>query len=337
MEDLGRVQCDISLDAPGIRAGTLQLPLSTNESAWGRLLTPIVVARGSAGPNAGPTVILTGASHGDEYEGPLAIMRLLQTLDAGRLRGRIIALPALNYPALIAGRRLSPLDGGNMNRSFPGHPNGGPTAAIAHWVSSRLLPLADAVVDLHSGGSTLKFAPSAVIHRLADSAQMAATRALASAFAAPFTQILTELDSVGELDSTVESMGLPFLSTELGGSGGVTPTTVRIGYDGLCRCLAHLNMIDAAPVATCATRFLDVPENGYVMATHRGLLEPTVEVGDDVAEGRLVGRLYDIDAPLCVPRKLYAPRAGVLVCRAARGGVARGDTVAVVGFDETRT
>lgn len=333
MADESRIICDIDLDAPGIRTGTLQLPLSTDASAWGRLLTPIVVAVGGAGP----TLLVTGASHGDEYEGPLAIMRLLQGLETTRLRGRIVALPALNYPALLAGRRLSPLDGGNMNRSFPGRPDGGPTAAIAHWVHSRLLPKADAVIDIHSGGSTLRFVPSAVIHDLPDAAQMQATRELAAAFAAPFTQVLTELDSAGELDSAVEEMGLPFVSTELGGGGGVTPQTVAMAHDGLWRCMRHLGMLEeAAPQAAGATRFLSVPESGYLMALRAGLLEPVVEVGDGVGKGQLVARLYDIDQPLHAPEALYAPHAGVLVCRAARGAVARGDTVAVVGGDEVR-
>lgn len=331
MDEAVRVSCDLDLEAPGIRHGTLQFPISTDDSAWGRLLTPIMVAVGQA---AGATVLVTGASHGDEYEGPLGIMRLLQGIDISAFRGRLIALPALNYPALKAGRRLSPLDGGNMNRSFPGRADGGPTSAIAHWVYTRLLPLADAVIDVHSGGSTLRFAPSAVIHDLPDPKQMAATRALAEAFAAPITQVLTELDSAGELDGAVEAMGLPFLSTELGGGGGVTPQTVAMAHDGLLRCLQLLGLIDAAPPAPERSRFLRVPEAGYVMPLHSGLLEPLVEVGQAVGAGQVVARLYDIDEPLNRPASLVAPLDGVLVCRAARGGVGRGDTVAVVGVKE---
>lgn len=329
MGNASRVSCSIDLEQAGTRAGTLQLPISTDASAWGRLLTPIVVIVG----DPGPTVLITGASHGDEYEGPLGIMRLLQGLDGETVRGRIIALPALNYPALSAGRRLSPLDGGNMNRSFPGRADGGPTAAIAHWVHTHLLPLADAVIDVHSGGSTLRFAPSAVIHDLPDGAQMASTRALAAAFGAPFTLVLTELDSAGELDSSVEAMGLPFVSTELGGGGGVTPLTVTLAHDGLRRCLAHLQMVEAAPAPTMATRYLRVPVMGYVMALRDGLLAPDVEVGDAVAAEQVIARLYDVDQPLHAPSLVRAPCAGVLVCRAARGGVARGDTVAVIGAD----
>ncbi|WP_455380223.1 hypothetical protein [Acidihalobacter prosperus] len=330
MDGKSRIHCDIDLDLPGLRAGNLHLPLSTNSSAWGRLLTPIVVDVGYPGP----TLIITGASHGDEYEGPLGIMRLMQGLQGTTLRGRIIALPALCYPALAAGLRLSPLDDGNMNRSFPGDPNMGPTAAVAHWVNTHLLPIANAVIDIHSGGSSLLFAPSAVIHDLPDITQGEITRKLAKAFAAPFTQVLTELDSTGELDTVVEAMGLPFISTELGGGGGVTPDTVRMAHEGLLRCLAELGMIDKAPAEDHPTRFLEVPEEGYLMAMNRSLLEPLVEVGEMVSAGQLVANLYDIDRPLSPPTPLHAPYNGILVCRAARGNIARGDTIAVVGHDE---
>ncbi|APZ42783.1 succinylglutamate desuccinylase/aspartoacylase domain-containing protein [Acidihalobacter ferrooxydans] len=330
MDEVVRISCDIDLEAPGLRQGALHLPLSTDDSAWGRLLTPIVAA---VGERPGLTVLVTGASHGDEYEGPLGIMRVLHDMRGRALSGRLIALPALNYPALMAGRRRSPLDGANMNRSFPGRADGGPTAAVAHWVYTRLLPLADAVIDIHSGGSTLRFVPSAVIHDLSDPQQMAATRALAEAFAAPFTQVLTEMDSVGELDSAVEALGLPFLSTELGGGGGVTPQTVAMAHHGLLRCLRHLGLLDAAPSAAAPTRFGRVPDSAYVMSRRAGLLEPLVEVGEAVREGEAVAHLYDIDDPLSEPISLLAPQSGVLVCRAARGGVARGDTAAVVGVD----
>lgn len=330
-EENSRVSCDVDLSGSGIRSGALHLPISTDSSAWGRLLTPIVVI---GGDSDGPTAVITGASHGDEYEGPLGIMQLLQGLDGRGMKGRIIALPALNYPALLAGRRLSPLDGGNMNRSFPGRADGGPTSAIAHWVHSRLLPLADAVIDIHSGGSTLRFVPSAVIHELPDPSQLLATRALAKAFAAPFTQVLTELDSVGELDSAVESMGLPFLSTELGGGGGVTPQTVGMARDGLRRCLARIGILGDAQEPAVNTRFVRVPEEGYVMARDSGLLSPEVEVGEPVRAGDIVAKQYDVNNPMQAPVLLRAPLDGILVCRAARGSVSRGDTAAVVGVDE---
>ncbi len=100
------------------------------------------------------------------------------------MRGRLILLPALNLPAVLAGTRVSPVDQINMNRAFPGDPRGTPTLMIADYVRRRLLPMCDAVIDLHSGGKTLNFVPFCGMHLLADPAQMAATQAALLAFAA---------------------------------------------------------------------------------------------------------------------------------------------------------
>ncbi|MHA1153185.1 MAG: N-alpha-acetyl diaminobutyric acid deacetylase DoeB, partial [Alphaproteobacteria bacterium] len=90
----------------------------------------------------GPTALLTGANHGDEYEGPVALLDLARNLDPGELRGRVIVVPMMNYPAFRAGRRTSPIDQGNLNRAFPGRPDGTVTEKIADYFQRRLLPLA---------------------------------------------------------------------------------------------------------------------------------------------------------------------------------------------------
>jgi N-alpha-acetyl-L-2,4-diaminobutyrate deacetylase len=66
-----------------------------------------------------PTALLTGANHGDEYEGPVALFDLALGIDLSAVSGRIIIIPAMNYPAFRAGTRTSPIDGGNMNRHSP--------------------------------------------------------------------------------------------------------------------------------------------------------------------------------------------------------------------------
>ena len=69
----------------------------------------------------GPTALLTGGNHGDEYEGPIALFDLARTIDPQQIRGRVILVPAMNYPAFQVGKRTSPIDNGNMNRSFLGN------------------------------------------------------------------------------------------------------------------------------------------------------------------------------------------------------------------------
>ena len=114
------IAATVDFDADGVQHGHLRLPHSRDDSAWGSVMIPIaVVKRGD-----GPTALLTGGNHGDEYEGPIALFDLARALRAEDVTGRIIIAPAMNYPAFCAGARTSPIDKGNLNRAFPGRPDG---------------------------------------------------------------------------------------------------------------------------------------------------------------------------------------------------------------------
>src|SRR3989442_2824762 len=103
---------------PGRQQGFLQFPSSHDLSGWANVFLPItVVARGR-----GPTVLILGGNHGDEYQGQIAIMKLARELTPAMVSGRLILIPALNFPAARAATRLSPVDGMNLNRTFPGYP-----------------------------------------------------------------------------------------------------------------------------------------------------------------------------------------------------------------------
>ena len=148
-----------------------------------------------------------------------------------RLKGRVILLPTMNHPAVLAGTRVSPIDGVNMNRCFPGQREGTPTRALAHYVYHHLVARADVVVDLHSGGKTLDFVPSVVMHELDDPVRMEQTKAAILAMGAPLALILKELDTAGMLDSAVEDLGKLFITTELGGGGSTTSTGADVDAD----------------------------------------------------------------------------------------------------------
>src|SRR5713226_9740611 len=156
-----RLYPEIDFDAPGKRTGFLRLPHSVHRSAYGWIPIPIT----AIGNGDGPRVLLMAGNHGDEYEGQVALGKLIRSLEAEEVRGRIIILPSANFPAAMAGMRTSPLDEGNLNRSFPGDPYGGPTAQIADYIESVLLPQCDFVFDFHSGGSSLTYVPSALMRR----------------------------------------------------------------------------------------------------------------------------------------------------------------------------
>jgi len=327
-----RVTTTLDFNRQGKQFGHLRIPHSHNASAWGTILEPIVVIANGHGP----TVLFTGGNHGDEYEGQIALLKLCRALDPAQISGRLIVIPCLNLPAVWAGTRLSPIDGLNMNRVFPGRREGTVTELIAHYVSQRILPLTDAVVDLHSGGKTLEFLPAAIIHRVSNADLMSRSLAALNAFAAPIGLVLVELDSAGMLDTTVENMGKLFISTELGGGGTVTRETVAIAERGVRNLLEHFGMFEErkSNEVRPSTRLMHTPDNtSYVTANAHGIYEILVGLGHDVGAGDAVGQIHLFEQPELPPVVQYAGRSGTVVCRHVPGLVQRGDCVAVIAAD----
>ncbi len=316
----------IPFDQDGAHHGFLRLPYSRDDSAWGSVMIPITVIRNGDGP----TALLTGANHGDEYEGPVALMDLAATLTSAEITGRVIIVPAFNYPAFRAGTRTSPIDKSNMNRSFPGAPDGTVTQKIADYFQRTLVPMADIVLDFHSGGKTLDFLPFAAVHVLADKKQEAACVAAMQAFNAPYSMMMIEIDNVGMFDTAVEDMGKTFVSTELGGGGTATAHSIGIAKKGARNLLIHAGILTGEP-ETGPTTHLDMPDGDcFHFAEGDGLIEPMADLGDAVAEGQPLARIWAPDRTGVPPVTIPAKRAGLLTARHFPGLVKAGDCVAVI-------
>jgi len=317
----------VDFERDGVQHGHLKLPHSRDDSAWGAIMIPItVVKRGK-----GPTVLLSGGNHGDEYEGPVALFDLARTLTADAVSGRVIILPAMNYPAFRAGTRTSPIDKGNLNRLFPGRPDGTVTQKIADYLQRHLLPLADLVADIHSGGRTLEFLPFAAAHRLPDAAQEARCVKAVTAFNAPYSMMLRELDAVGMYDTAAEQMGKTFISTELGGGGTARAETVAIAKRGMRNLLIHAGVLGGG-LDRASSTFLDMPDGDcYIGSLSSGLVEYAVDLGKPVRRGDLVASVHDVERTGGAVAEYRAAREGILAGRHFPGLVQAGDTLAVIG------
>ena len=321
----------IDFEADGKQLGHIAIPHSRHDSAWGSILIPILCVKNGTGP----TILFTGGNHGDEYEGPVALMKVVRSLEPNAVQGRVIMVPALNLPAVLANRRTSPIDDGNLNRLFPGDPRGTPTQRLAHYVQTELLPRADVVVDLHSGGSSLDFVPAVVMHALPDPDMHADTLAALQAFGAPVGLVLQELDAQGMMDSAAEDMGKLFLSTELGGGATLTPERVAIAERGVANLLAHFGLMEQ-PVAQSAapTRVMCVPDTSwYVISRADGIFEPLVDLGAAVVAGQPLGQVHDPTDPLGEPAIHHAGRSGTVIAKRAMARCALGDSLFVLAED----
>ncbi|WP_447553806.1 N(2)-acetyl-L-2,4-diaminobutanoate deacetylase DoeB [Vreelandella sp. EE22] len=322
------VSATVDFEADGVQHGFLKLPISTDVSAWGAVMIPVTVVKNGEGP----TALLTGGNHGDEYEGITSLLKLSNTLTAEDVSGRVIIVPCMNTPAVMAGTRTSPMDKGNLNRSFPGDPNGGVTAQIADYFTRVLVPMSDVVLDLHSGGRTLDILPFGASHVLDDKAQQQAALEGAKAFGAPYAMVMFELDAERLFDTACERQGKVFVATELGGGGTSTPQSMAITERGVRNFLIHYGLIEGdVDMPDGGQMYLDMPDAScYVQSRHQGVLELAVALGERVTRGQVMAYVYDMTRTGSEPVAYRAERDGILMARRAPALVNMGDTIAVI-------
>jgi predicted deacylase len=319
----------IDLDRAGKQVGFIMIPHSPHEDAWGVTRVPVAVIKNGEGP----TVVLEGGNHGDEYEGPIVISELIRDLDPGEVQGRLILMPANNVHAVMAGRRTSPVDGLNFNRVFPGDPAGTITQQIAAFVTDEIFPRADAFLDLHSGGSSLQLSPSAIIEPTDDPALHRKNIAAARAFDAPLTVVIANLGDPRTATAAACRAGLITTGTEMAGGGTVTPEALAICRRGVRNVLAHLGVLppDRAAPRRGDGLILELPgARAYVFATIDGIFEPFHANGRTVHAGEPAGRIHCTWDPARPPETLTYQADGILYGRRQPGRVRAGNCCLVV-------
>ncbi|QBY00320.1 succinylglutamate desuccinylase [Rhodophyticola sp. CCM32] len=320
----------IDLFADGKNIGDLKVKWSDNSVPLGYHAVPIISLRNGDGP----VVVMFAGTHGDEFEGPSALMRLVHILDVAALTGQIIIVPSLNFPAMRASSRVSPLDGVNLNRAFPGDPLGGVTEQIAYYVETELLPLADAAVDLHSGGKASVFAACTLATQTEARGLFRRNLDLAKAFGLPLVWILNGMVDYRSLNCAAARAGVPMIATELGGGGGVDPEITNAAESGLYSVLRHVGVLDGDALATPAPHLVEIKSDDHnLYATGEGIFDRVVSAGQSVKAGQTAGRLHYISEPERAPETVVFPHSGVVLAHTNRGYVQRGDMLMLVVQD----
>lgn len=330
-----RISSDVNYAVQGAWHGYLRVPHSTQESAYGVIPVPIAVfANGS-----GPTVLLMAGNHGDEFEGQIALAKLMRSIDVSQLAGRLIVLPSANYPAAEAGLRNSPLDNGNLNRCFPGDLNGSPTSMIAHYIEHFILPLCDVSIDLHSGGASLLYAPCILARYYAEESKRQMMLRLIDAFAAPYAALFRPVQGeTRTMSAAAERAGVVHLNMELGGAGMVDPAVLRLTESGICRVLEELQMLPRSANQRGSTRRLMLQgAASYLYGFQSGFFEPYHDIRQEVCRGEVVGAIHRPNSPWDKEALLTAPSDGVILCRRVQGTTRPGDCLMQIAcdFDES--
>lgn len=329
------LRCDIDLSAQGKEHGFVRLPHSIHRSAYGWI--PIPIVRIANGP--GPSVLLVAGNHGDEWEGQIALSKLINAIESEHIRGRLVILPGANFPAAQAGLRTSPIDEGNLNRLFPGDPAGTVSQQIAFWIEHVLLPGFDVSLDLHSGGSSLCYMASTLAYRVPDPQWMTRTLELIDAFGAPVANIVAAPPSGGRsFTSASLRQGVLSIATEIGGGGQVSIASLAAMESGIRSVLSHVGMLKvaAASPARPPTRLTTVPgDSHYVYATEAGLFEPLASIGQQVQAGQPAARIHRHDSPWREPELLTFKSDALVLCQRVPTLCARGDCLYQLASDTT--
>lgn len=326
------INTSLSFDQPGRQQGYLQVPYSHNLGGWANVFIPATVINGGKGP----TILVLGGNHGDEYQGQIAIMKLARELSSEDVTGRLILIPSLNFPAARAATRLSPGDGMNMNRAFPGHAEGSVTSQIAHYLTTVLFPMADVVIDIHSGGRSMEFVPCSTMHLVPNLDQRRAMLAATLAWNADFSFLYADIAGTGLLPVEAEQQGKIVVTTEMGGGEAIPAAVHRITQSGLRNVLIHVGVLQGREQTraslgkppTILTQALN--RDDYLLAPESGIFEIGVDLGTRVEAGQTVGFIHHLERPDRAPEEIVAKSSGYLVTMRAPCLTQQGDCVAVI-------
>ncbi len=321
------VSSEVDFSAQGKHSGYIRLAHSISRSAYGWIPVPVV----SIKHGQGPKIVVMAGNHGDEYEGQIIVQKLIASIEAADIEGQLILLPMANFPAAQAGMRTSPLDQINMNRVFPGDPQGTTTAVMANFIETVVLAGADYFVDIHSGGQSLEYLPLAMANVEGDAAHQKRLKLMLESLALPHTLLFGDDDNGWYATSGAYRQGACAVTVELGGGGRVNrryrekfqSSLLRLFASvGLCNDSAEHNLLKQA---SAVTQYVESSAEQQIFAYTNGLFEPQVTLGAQVKKGQLLACIYHPETPLAEATKVFSSSDGIVICQRAMAPTQRGD------------
>lgn len=280
----------IAADPGSTASGYVQVASRLDGSSLG---IPVIIVHGV---EPGPVLSVDACCHGDEHEGTLAVLRLVQSLDPAHLRGTFIGVPVLNIPAFEAMQRGNPFDHWNsdLNRLFPGDPGGNLTQRTAHAHVTQIAGRADYSISLHSGATYIYWSPQSVCTQAQASVELA--QALGQEWDILWQQDGERAPLYGNCTSALNARGVAAITIEVGGASERLlehfDYNVDIILRGISNAMRTFGMLDG-PV-TRAESWTLVRQRA-VRSGSAGVIvpEPSVKLRTHVEAGTPLLRLYD--------------------------------------------
>lgn len=308
------------------------MKLCGTEIAPGQRKTVLIPVAGAAplravvfcGNMPGKTLVATAGVHGCEYVGIEALRRLEKRLQPEQMHGNVIVLPVVNEAGFYAGaKQIIPADGKNLNRVFPGAPDGTHAERIAHAIETALYPCADLLADFHGGDCNERLCPLVFIPTAGEVAVNAAALDAAKVLSVSYRVRSTAKNG---LYSWAVQQGIPAILVERGGQGRWTEAEVAACQADVLALMRHLRILEEnAPL--CPQ--VEIAQAVYEEAEASGLWYPAVDAGETVSEGALLGRLHDLSEARMV--EIRAKFDGVVLYYTTALGVCQGDPLIAYG------
>jgi predicted deacylase len=282
------VNAAAGLPEPLVFLGSEIMPATSQRLSWSAtelfegvpVSTPVLVVNGAL---PGPTLCLTAAVHGDELNGIEMVRRVMHDIDPNRLAGSVIGVPIVNVQGFRRGSRYLP-DRRDLNRYFPGNPNGSAAARIAHSFFTNVIQPCDALVDLHTGSFERTNLPQ-IRADLRNPDVMTLTQGFGSMV------ILHSTPAAGTLRHAATRAGIPAVTLEAGGPSQLELNEVKLGVKGIETLINELGMVKKR-------RMWGEPEpvyyrSSWVRADNGGILLSDVSLGSTVRQGDILGTITD--------------------------------------------
>ncbi|MDQ7843793.1 MAG: succinylglutamate desuccinylase/aspartoacylase family protein [Armatimonadota bacterium] len=291
---------------------------------------PLILVNGA---EPGPVLWLGAGLHGTEVPGMEVIRRVTrEAVDPRRLRGAIVAAPLLNPFSYHQHQMLTPQDGYNLNRVFPGDT----TMLLSHRLAAQIARLAepcDACIDFHANPTpAMQFS---IVKHSGDEALWERSLALARAFGITTIQMIPthERHRTGTFTDYVQERGKPCLVLELIAWRRMDPRSIETGVRGTLNVLRHLGMLEGEIEPQDGVPIIDGPLSRIELTANRGgLVHPLKEAGEAVREGEPIALIRDLWGD--VVEEVRSPRTGWLLAWPLLGNqaAATGDILVFIAF-----
>lgn len=279
------------------------------------------------GARSGPTVLITAGIHGDEYEGPAAVIGLTKTLCPEDVSGAVIAIPVVNPLAFAAGSRTTPDDGLNLARVFPGNPNGSITERLAYAVFTEFVSRANYLIDLHSGGVEYVFVPLAGFY--GEPGRDNPSYSAALRFGLPVLWQLPPTDGV--LSNEATKHGIVAIGHEYLGAGQLSTEGISAYTSGVVSCLRYWRVLE--DMRPSRPHHPEVYEGDWQLSPCDGLFVACRKLGERVDLGDQIGEVLTIEGEAA---PIVTEFEGTVLGLRSKAYIRRGNWAVFVGRKKAR-